>query len=722
MKPPRRRPVRLLVEPLEDRCLLAAGTLDPTFHGDGALTLDLGGLDTARAVAVQDNYRIVVAGDSGGAGPAGFQVVRLTRDGYLDFTFAGDGKQAVPFGAIDRANAIALQPDGKIVLAGSTGDGVSNHFAVARLNADGSLDTTFDGDGKLVLDLGAHDEATAVLVQPDGKLVVAGFTDAGAADFAVVRLTADGSLDPTFSGDGKATADFVGEDLARGAALQPDGKVVLAGSSTAGAQLNAAVARFTTDGSLDATFDSDGLRLVSLDPGSDEATAILVQPDGRIVVAGTNDVVFLAARLLGDGALDATFDGDGVASIPFVSAQGQAFASARSATLQDDGKIVLAGRVTVGPESDFAVARLNPSGSLDPTFGDGGRKSVSLGGNVESAHAIAFQRDGELVLAGETGLRDFAVLRLIGSPWVLIAPDPGSPPVVRLSSPSGTVYRQLVTFGPTFRGGVRVASADLNGDTVPDIVAAPGPGGAPFVNIFDGATFQFLRQFQVFGSSFTGGLFVAVANVLGPTGPPQILVTPDAGGAPFVNVFSLTGQLLRQFPAYGLSFTGGVRLATGDVTGDGIADVLTAPGPGGAPFINQFNASTGTLVRQFQVFGNSFTAGLYVAAGNFNNTGTADVLVGAGGTGLPTVNAFEGSSGALIRQYQAYAPAFTSGVRVSAVDVTNDGISDVLVAPGSGAGQQRVKVFHGATAAELEAFLAYDTDESFGLFAVGVDR
>jgi uncharacterized delta-60 repeat protein len=200
--------------------------LDPTFHGDGIAILDSGGSEFARAVAVQPDGKIVVAGyTTVGLNAA---VYRLNPDGTPDATFDGDGAVGIDSAGSEVANAVAVQPDGKIVVAGRTS--VGNNAAVYRLNPNGSFDTTFDGDGAFGLDSGGFEEVYSVALQRNGKIVVPGWSSAG--DTAVVyRLDPNGSPDPTFGDDGARTIAVDSFQAARAAAVQPDGGIVLAGWS-----------------------------------------------------------------------------------------------------------------------------------------------------------------------------------------------------------------------------------------------------------------------------------------------------------------------------------------------------------------------------------------------------------------------------------------------------------------------------------------------------------
>src|SRR5919106_930041 len=212
------------------------GDLDPTFDGDGKVTTDFaGGGDQAQAVAIQGDGKIVAAGiDRNLSGVGDLALARYNPDGSLDTTFDTDGLVTTDFiGQTDQAYAVAIQGDGKIVAAGRAFLGSTREeFALARYNPDGSLDTTFDGDGKVTTDFAAfNDNARAVVIQGDGRIVAAGFAVvSGTNDFALARYNTDGSLDSTFDGDGKVTTDFAAaSDIAHSVATQGDGRIVAAG-------------------------------------------------------------------------------------------------------------------------------------------------------------------------------------------------------------------------------------------------------------------------------------------------------------------------------------------------------------------------------------------------------------------------------------------------------------------------------------------------------------
>jgi uncharacterized delta-60 repeat protein/LPXTG-motif cell wall-anchored protein len=386
------------------------GALDTTFGTGGKVTTTIGGGDLGKAVAIQSDGKIIVVGDN----MTDVEVVRYNTDGSLDTTFGTSGKVTTDIGtsSTDTANAVAIQSDGKIVIAGSSGSLALNsgNFAVMRYNADGSLDTTFDTDGKVTTDIGTNtsDTANAVAIQSDGKIVVAG-TSGSSGDFAVVRYTTSGALDTTFDTDGKVTTDIGTNtnDTANAVAIQSDGKIVVAGTS--GSPGDFAVVRYTTSGALDTTFDTDGK--VTTDVGTntnDTAKTVAIQSDGKIVVAGTSSNNFAVVRFTAVGALDTTFDTDGKVTTDVGTNTND---TANAVAIQSDGKIVVAGESA----SDFAVVRYTTSGALDTTFDTDGKVTTDIGTSTfDTGTAAAIQGDSKIVVAGRSsaaGPPIFAVAR-----------------------------------------------------------------------------------------------------------------------------------------------------------------------------------------------------------------------------------------------------------------------------------------------------------------------
>jgi uncharacterized delta-60 repeat protein len=394
----------------------APGSLDTSF-GNGGLVLTnfaQASEDGAFAAVIQPDGKIVAAGESNANGNFDFALARYNPDGTLDGSFGVAGKVLTNFSQTseDEAFAVALQSDGKIVLTGSS----DSSLALARYNPNGTLDSTF-GSGGLVTTTfgnGSFDEAQAVAIQPDGKIVAAGISDtSGSSDFALARYNADGTLDSTFGNGGKVVTDFANgsSDEAFGIVIQPDGKIVVAGVSDAGGNVQFALARYNANGTLDGSFGAAGKVLTNSSPGSDDVGfAVALQTDGRIVVAGMSGSSFALARYGPNGTLDASFGAGGVVTTAFGAVT---FDQATALKIQSDGRIVAAGL----SNSFFAVARYEANGTLDTTFGTGGKVTTEFGtvGGAQ-ATAIAVQSDGKLVLVGisdANSSHDFALARYV---------------------------------------------------------------------------------------------------------------------------------------------------------------------------------------------------------------------------------------------------------------------------------------------------------------------
>jgi uncharacterized delta-60 repeat protein len=363
---------------------LGAGALDPTFDGDGKVVADLGGNDSASDVVVQSDGKFVTVGRSGGElTPDDFALTRHNVDGSLDTSFGGDGKVLTDFGTeSDSASGVAIQSNGKIVAAGTNG----GDFALARYDPNGDLDPTFDGDGKVVTDFGdSFDQAYDVAIQSDGKIIAVGNSDRlpnGERDFGnfgLARYNADGSLDAGFDGDGLVVTDFAGGDYGAGVAIQPDGKIVVGGGTCVCDYYYPgyylALARYNPDGSLDPAFGENG-------------KVIGCPRSGSECVAG------------------AEASGYGVA-------------------IQSNGKIVAAGsswydcfnsQYCYDPTSDFALWRYNADGTADTSFDGDGSLQTDFGGGYDTAYGVAIQGDGKIVAAGRTDIGgdfDFALTRYL---------------------------------------------------------------------------------------------------------------------------------------------------------------------------------------------------------------------------------------------------------------------------------------------------------------------
>jgi hypothetical protein len=310
--------------------------------------------------------------------------------------------------------------------------------------------------------------------------------------------------------------------------------------------------------------------------------------------------------------------------------------------------------------------------------------------------------------------------RAPGQSLLATGADAGGGPEVKVFNPvTGAVVLDFLAYSPFFTGGVRVAMGDINGDGVPDVITAPGQGGGPDIRIFDGRNGALIGEFLAYGPFFQGGVFVAVGDLNG-TGHPEIITGPDQGGGPDVRVFDgTTHALVREFLAYGPFFVGGVRVAAGDVNGDGKADIITGAGPSGSPNVEVFSGADNAVLFNFDAYGPFFTGGVYVAAGDVNGDGHADIITGAGPTGGPNVQVFSGADGTLLQSFLALNSTFSGGVRVAAGNFTGSGNADIVAAAGPTGGPV-VRVLDGGGAqAEIDAFFAYNQNFLGGVFVGG---
>lgn len=416
----------LLLTALASRpALAAAGDLDTSFSTDGKTTVNFTSRnDSGWAAAVDGSNRVVVAGEAAGVGYR-FAIARFNADGTLDTTFGGDGKVLTDFTPqYDGAWGVAIQADGKIVAAGDAGIGSGNSsFAVARYNDDGTLDGSFSGDGKVRIQFTAKNDPVAGLaLDADGDIVVSGGAATSSANprLAVARLNPNGSPDATFSRDGKVMTDLSSaavSDYANAVVVQTDGRIVAGGLS--GERF--VVVRYDENGTLDTTFGGDGKVFTNLTSDQDTIHGLAIQSGGRIVAAGIAggggpDPGFALARYNPvNGALDTTFSGDGKVITQFTSG----WDAPNGVTVQADDSIVAAGGAA-GSGFRFAVARYTPNGVLDTSFGGDGKVTTNFTAREDYSRGVDIDGDGNVVVAGyaayaEGGNAVFAVARYQGS-------------------------------------------------------------------------------------------------------------------------------------------------------------------------------------------------------------------------------------------------------------------------------------------------------------------
>lgn len=335
--------------------------------------------------------------------------VGFTQSGTFDSAFNGDGFTVFDISSeADFCKGLAIAADNKIIMVGSTGSSSNYKFALARLNPNGTLDNTFSGDGKTTTDIFDKSEANDVSLQSDGKIVVVGSAKLNVENldwFAVARYNTDGSLDNTFSADGIATIYFgMSNDVAYSLAIQPDGKIIVAGSSyNATTGLDFAIARFDSDGSLDNSFGAGGKITTDFNSGYDQINSITLQPDGKILAAGYSENVaisdydFAVVRYNANGTLDNTFGTGGKATINV----GNSIDDVAKVILLPNGKILLTGK-SMESYFNIAIVRLNENGSLDNTFSTDGIITHNPTPNHIYALDGAVQVDGKILISGSS--------------------------------------------------------------------------------------------------------------------------------------------------------------------------------------------------------------------------------------------------------------------------------------------------------------------------------
>ncbi|MEI8201701.1 MAG: T9SS type A sorting domain-containing protein [Bacteroidota bacterium] len=401
------------------------GTLDNSFGTAGKVTTSIGNQDAvAYSVALQADGKIVAAGWSYTNGI--YNIISVTRyktNGNIDSTFGTAGIAFGPATNYSDAYATAIQTDGKILVAGFTENGSDNDFVLLRFNTDGTLDNTFGTAGATSTDFGSvEDRAFAMAVQTDGKIVLAGQMGNGSnLDIALARYNTNGTLDNTFGIGGKLSkAIGSGDDVANCIAIQADGKIVIGGYSWNGLNYDMAVLRYSNLGVLDNTFGTNGVIIKDIGSTDNYAYALALQTDSKIVVAGTATLAtgdFSVVRLNSNGGLDNTFGTNGVVTTDFNGLNDEA----RAVIIQGNGKIVLAGFSSIsGSNIDIALTRYESNGTLDNTFGINGKVTTPVGNSNDWAYAMLLQTDAKIVVAGnilnDLGTDDIALVRYYVSP------------------------------------------------------------------------------------------------------------------------------------------------------------------------------------------------------------------------------------------------------------------------------------------------------------------
>ena len=356
--------------------------------------------------------------------------------------------------------------------------------------------------------------------------------------------------------------------------------------------------------------------------------------------------------------------------------------------------------------------------SPNPFFGTVQTRIVTAGGA-----SVAFKN-----FPNATGLRSIYA----------VGADAGGGPRVRVyDAVTKEVLFDRFVYDPAFTGGVRVATGDVTGDGVPDLVVAAGVGGGPHIQVFDGVTFESLTSFFAYENTFRGGTFVSIGDFNG-DGVGDILVGSGNGGGPVVKVFDGTGRALTAFFAYDKNFRGGVRVAAGDVNGDGKDDIVTGAGPGGGPNVRVFNASDLRILTQYNAFDPSFTGGIYVAAGDVNGDGTADIVAGPGDNSVAIISIRDSRTGlvtplnvfdiGVIANPDPLPPSDSDvlnassglaselgGIRVAVADLAASGAKQIVVSRGPGS-VSRIRTYTVNPLAEAGNFLAFEPEFTGGVY------
>lgn len=348
------------------------------------------------------------------------QNVSLAQSGSLDLNFDSDGKALTPIGDfsnINKGNSLAIQSDGKIVFVGSNETYFSSNFTIVRYNTDGSLDNTFDFDGILTTSFAtsfgnSHDYASSVVIQSDGKILVAGSTqDVGvtsSSNLAVSRYNTDGQLDNSFGDNGKViTSISEGYDYATSLLLQSDMKILVTGSTRNGSFFDFSAVRYNIDGSLDSTFDNDGIVITPFSLEDDLSLSSGIQNDGKILLTGYaktgNYKSFATLRYNTDGSVDSTFGNGGKITTDFYGLDSRD--QANSLAIQNDGKILVAGickdgSINTNSITKIAIVRYDSNGTLDNSFGVNGKVVSAFGSYSSQSREIKIQSDGKILLVG----------------------------------------------------------------------------------------------------------------------------------------------------------------------------------------------------------------------------------------------------------------------------------------------------------------------------------
>jgi len=467
---------RHLMEGLERRQLLSAGDLDTTFGNAGIVSTDFnGGLDTSQAIAQQGDGKIVSVGSTSTDNNFGgdFAIARYNLNGSLDTTFGGTGKLTTDFGGRDQAEAVLIQGDGKIIAGGWSDRGNFNKdFALARYNADGTLDNSFGNSGRVMTDFGSNgdDDIYHLLLQSDGKIIAVGRADAPSTGLWMIRYNSDVSIDTTFGNNGKVTAtnSSTSIGIAYCAALQSDGKIVVGGEGASGGLITVGLMRFNTSGSVDTSFGFLGA--VNDAQGTTQAQGLAIGGGGVIYVAATILGNPNVTKLFAYTSTGAKFNSFGTSGAVTISTGGF-IGFPIGVKVQQDGSIYVAATSGPGGASygSWTLAHLLSNGAMDTTFGTNGTVTTIAGSQAEGLDVL-LEPDGRIVVGGYAGW-NMALARYNGS-WLGISNHrdlilDGPLNEVLITTSSGLVQRYDLTTR-TLLAPLTVGTSLNGGDVTPD--------------------------------------------------------------------------------------------------------------------------------------------------------------------------------------------------------------------------------------------------------------
>lgn len=399
----------------------ASGDLDSAFGSSGKVISAYGGISAfGPAVLVQPDGKIVTAGKHYNGADDDFIVLRYLENGTLDASFGTSGAVIIIFSGLDdNAKAVALQSDGKILVGGEGHAATYGQHALTRLTRDGVIDAGFGANGKVTTDFGRPSHLHSIALQSDGKIIAVGesYTSESGGSFAAARYLSNGALDASFGKAGKFEQNFGSSNNAHAVSLQSDGKILIGGydTNTATGKEEFLLTRFLSNGVVDTTFGNGGSGSVAIGTGKNYSHLLLLQNDGKVILAGGamtgNASDFALVRFNSDGSLDTGFGSKGIVTTEFTSSGAPSSEESAAGVLQPDGKILLGGY----SNHQFALVRYLSNGTLDTSFGSGGKVTAKIGaGGDDFIKSVALQANGKIVAAGyskNAGVYNLALAR-----------------------------------------------------------------------------------------------------------------------------------------------------------------------------------------------------------------------------------------------------------------------------------------------------------------------